>query len=1228
MRLVLVAMFTANAVLAQQTPSQQVFDDRTLSGWRGDPAIWRVENGAIVGSSVGRELRSNSFLVLDARAPADFEFVADVRFEGDNNGGVQYRSRELPGGDLGGYQCDLHPQPEYTAMLYDEHGAGIVAQHGQFVRWSDASKQVVGALASPRRRDLAQWHRLRIVAKGPLCWHEWDGRVVTAFVDERAQAPRAGALALQLHGGLPASLVVRDLALREFADAAAMDAAVPTPPAVRALLRVEAMAKAQKAAAGPATSWIWDDKPDADDELFFRREVTLSHAPDSAQLIVACDNHCKVYVNGDKVGESDAWERPLRLDVAKKLRAGANVVAVHGWNDGGPAGLAAQLTWRRGGADGGADGGVGSDASWSVGADDPDGWNTAVPAPAGFAPATVLGALGSDALPWSRTVDAGAFAAATRPDAPQVAVVDTRAQFTVGDAPITRLVDVPKAFGSWVGLGADPKGRIYAGAQEGGLYRVTPAAELGELSTIERVPVQLGGAHGMLWHRDALYAVVNGKDSGLYRLTDTDRDDVLDRVELLRKFEGEGEHGPHSVLRAPDGVHLLVVAGNHTKLPKLARSRVPTNWAEDRLQPRLDDPHKYWEGISPPGGWVCQCDADGVEFELVATGFRNPYDAVTLPTGEVVVYDADMEWDMGLPWYRPTRLLALVSGVDYGWRIGSAKWPTDYPEVLPPLLDLGPGSPTGMAVHDGPQPAVLALDWTFGTLYRDGRPWLVGAPFALTDAVVVGGATYVATGGRGLPSSLVRLPFGDAPGLAGAGPRELWGGRDEWAATETRTPQAILASVPARACGSSFAQRLPGVRARIALERLPVAGWRAAALAVDPKAPERSFAGLLALARQGEPADLQQLLDALGRFAFAELVRDEQIAWLRVHALALLRHGPADDAQRALVAARLLPLFPVGDERLDQELAELLAHVRAPGLLAKALPLLSTVQPSKAPAWAQIGKQADVYGAQYGGVIDAMAAAMPPIGQLAVADALRTVADGWTLAQRQTYFRFLGAARKQRGGSSYDGFLKRMIDAAWTTCSAEEQQALAAVVQEAKAEAPRFVAKAPKGPGRDWQPADIDAILAAGLQDADVRSGRNLFHATSCASCHYFAGEGGNHGPDLTSLGNKFSARDVLEAILEPSKVVSDQFGGQVVTKTDGTTLFGYAVKTFHGDDEVYEVMPATADAKLVRVKLGDVAKVERAPQSPMPADLVDRLSAAEVRDLLAFLLSRGQAAK
>ena len=72
--------------------------------------------------------------------------------------------------------------------------------------------------------------------------------------------------------------------------------------------------------------------------------------------------------------------------------------------------------------------------------------------------------------------------------------------------------------------------------------------------------------------------------------------------------------------------------------------------------------------------------------------------------------------------------------------------------------------------------------------------------------------------------------------------------------------------------------------------------------------------------------------------------------------------------------------------------------------------------------------------------------------------------------------------------------------------------------------------------------------------------------------------------------------------------------------------MFGFVQKGKHDGREVYEVMPATAEAKLVRVPVADVTSLERSAQSPMPADLVDRLSAAELRDLVAFLLSRGQA--
>jgi putative heme-binding domain-containing protein len=1223
-----------------------LFDGTTLAGWRGDAAVWRVENGAIVGSSAGAPVNANTFLVLQGREPADFELVVHVELSGDNNSGVQYRSRVLPGDGfrVAGYQCDVHREPRYAGMLYDEQGAGIVAENGQAVLWRDGAaggaRRVLAPIHRPVPVDWQRPHALRIVAMGDVVWHELDGAVVAVVVDERAAAPRRGVLALQVHAGAPMTVRFRQPVLREWPDAEAMrrDVAVP---AIVGALRASAAA-APVAAAGTPPAWVWDSSPQDGEEVFLRRTFAVGPDARDARLVVSCDNHCRVFVNGAKVGSSDEWEAPLRLDVTSALRAGDNVLAVHAWNDGGVAALAARLSWRD--RDGAHD--VVTDGAWVCSSDDPDGWDAAAAAPAGFAPVRVLGAAGDARLPWTRAVGADAFADAADPFAPQVALVATNVDAVdpkepLGDGAL-KLLDVPRSLGSWVSLANDPKGRLYASAERGGLYRVVPAAGIGALSTIERVPVDMGergGAHGLLWFRDALYAVVNGKASGLYRLKDTNGDDALDRVELLQALDGDGEHGPHSVVVAPDGEHLLVVAGNQTKLPELASSRVPTNWKEDRLLPRLDDPNPYWEGISPPGGWVCQCDADGKDWELICCGFRNPYDLAVLPNGQVVTFDSDMEWDMGLPWYRPTRLLAVHSGVDYGWRIGSAKWPSDYPDAPPALRNIGPSSPTGMAVV--PELGLLALDWTFGTVYRDGVAWVVGAPLPLTDVTVAPRATatgggqgiYLVTGGRGLPSSLHRVdvpPLGAATAgvAAAAQDRSPWGKPIPWPATESRSPREILQAAGASAFraaaeldGVALRQNLPWHAARIALSRAPVDQWRATALA-----DSGPMVGLLALARHGTRDDLQPILDALGRTPFLSLSGPEnRVAWLRVHALALLRLGPPTDAQRAAIAERLLPLFPTfGNERQDQDLAELLAYVDAPGFLDKAVPLLAPLRPSPVPQWAKAGQQGDVYGARYAGVIAAMARAMPPVGQIAIADALRTVKHGWTLDQRRAFFAFVEQARTRKGGSSYDGYLKKIADAAWATCTPDEQRELEGAYARATAERPRVAAPPPKGPGRDWQLGDAEQLLRGGLANADVARGRELFHAASCASCHSFAGEGGNHGPDLTSLGNKFTARDVLEAILEPGKVVSEQYAGQVLTRHDGTALFGFAVKAHHGDAEVWEVMPAAADAQVVRVPVADVAKVERSPLSPMPPDLIDRLSAEEVRALLAFLLSRG----
>ncbi len=1212
------SLLTAAVTCQGAAPAAPLFDGRTLSGWSGDPDVWTVDGGALCGSTHGVDLKANTFLIHEGTF-GDFELRLQVRMEGDNNGGVQYRSRELPKRAFGiaGYQCDVHPKPEYAAMLYGEGAGGIVAQHGQFVRWTDAGRETIGTLAAPAKApvDFGEWRDLRIVAVGDLVFHELDGELCTALLDERAKAPPAGRIALQVHRGPKMKVWYRGLQLRKLDGQTAAQRRQSVPPLLRAYVQKAALEQGKQD--GPTPQWLWDAAPEAEEELFFRRAFALKAAPEKARLSVSADNHCRIYVNGERAGNGDSWESPTTLDVASMLKAGENVVAVHAWNDGGPAGMVARLSWSRGDDRGDRV----SDAAWRCSGDDPDGWDRPGFDAASWSAATVLGPLGGDVV-WSGTLGRDALGgAAVDAFAPQVAFPAGDLRMASG-GPVpgaATVLEVPRALGSWVSLCADDRGRLYSCDQrKAGLFRITPAQEVSEVTTFEKMPAELSGAHGLLWFKGALYAVVNGGQDGLYRVTDKDGDDLLEHVELLRKFEGSGEHGPHSIEVAPDGEHLLVLNGNMTKLTDLDANRVPSEWQEDRLTPRINDARGFWGGYSPPGGCLYQIDPDAERWELICCGFRNPFDFAVLPNGQVVIYDADMEWDMGTPWYRPTRWLAGQSGVDYGWRKGSAKWAPDYPDAPPALQDIGPGSPTGMTYVPGERGGIFGLDWTFGTLYREGKPWIVGAPWPVADITwspVTPDCIYVVAGGRGLPSRIVRLPLLDGEPAS----LERWGEPVPWAAEESRPAQEIL---DAEHPGTD-----PFVTMRIALERRPYEELAAAALDVDPKRPDRAFAGLMALARRGSEQDLEPLLGALGWFRPGsdgdgqELTREQTIAWIRVHALALMRLGPVSRGVQQLVSDRMLPVFPTGDERVDADLCEVLAYVDAPGLLAKAVPMLAQMRPSEPPAWAELATR----NGSYGGVINKMMANMPPIGQLAIADSLRLVEHGWTVAQRRTVFRFLQQARGCSGGASYDGFVIRIIDGHWEQCTEEQRMALEFDVGRARAKKQRFNSKPPKGPGRDWQAGDIPALVAQGFDGRNKGRGRNLFHAVGCASCHYFEGEGGFGGPDLTSLKNKMRPQDLLESIIEPSKVVSDQYSGKVLTKKDGTAYFGVVHKTWDGDMEIYEVVEAKADAAPMRVLVADVEKVEGSPMSPMPKDLVDRLSADELRDLVAYLLGKAK---
>src|SRR5205807_1777901 len=157
---------------------------------------------------------------------------------------------------------------------------------------------------------------------------------------------------------------------------------------------------------------------------------------------------------------------------------------------------------------------------------------------------------------------------------------------------------------------------------------------------VEKIDVPIGEAQGLLWAFDSLYVVVNRGSkyaSGLYRVSasNTEGDDKLNKVELLRPIQGGGEHGPHAVMLSPDKKSLVIVCGNGTKMMQpLSGSRVPKVWGEDHLLSRLPDGNGFMRGVMGPGGTVYKVSPDGKKWELLSVGFRNHYDAAFNRHGE------------------------------------------------------------------------------------------------------------------------------------------------------------------------------------------------------------------------------------------------------------------------------------------------------------------------------------------------------------------------------------------------------------------------------------------------------------------------------------------------------------------------------------------------------------------------------------------------------------------
>ncbi len=790
--------------------------------------------------------------------------------------------------------------------------------------------------------------------------------------------------------------------------------------------------------------------------------------------------------------------------------------------------------------------------------------------------------------------------------------------------------------GSWISMAKDPKGRLLLGGQGGQpITRVT--LKDGKVAQEEILTIPVTEAMGMLFVGDVLYINGNGsRGFALYRCKDTKGDESYEDVEFLREWPGgSGEHGAHGLVLGSDKM-LYAVCGNFTAVPKdLVASSPHRNYGDDLALKRAEDGNGFGAGAKPPGGYVVRMDLDGKNAELFSSGQRNNYDIAFNADGELFGFDSDMEWDWGTPWYRPVRAFHSVRGGDQGFREGSAKWPEYYADSLPASVNIGIGCPTGVVFGTGAnfpaeyQKAFYICDWTYGRLIAvhlkpDGASYggtwenfvapkslktkTGKIPLNLTD-VVIGddGALYFTVGGRGTQANLFRVTYNGTEAAAPLATAQL----QEQEGREARELRHKLESFNVREDRAAVAFAWPHLNspdrwiryaARLAIERNPVSEWEAKALA--EKQPDAAFTALLALARLGSAETQPAILKALTAFPFAELTAEQALDKLRVLEVSMARQGVPTGVIASQVIADVTPLYPSKSEAANRELCQILLALRAPDAVAKTVALLRG-----APTQEE---------------------------QIVYAMALRNIKEGWSEALRRDYLSWWNEGRSNQhpehvtqwftdaginfnNGASLNGFLNNALTDAKATMTPAEIAAMGDLTK---------LKPAPKAPTevrefvKEWTTADLQPLLDKVGKGRNFARGKATFEAAQCVLCHRYGDQGGAAGPDLTTVTTRFKRQDILESMIEPSKVLSEQYMSTVFTTNDGAVVVG----RIHAEtDDRVEVLINPFDATTtLAVEKAALKSREHSKVSLMPPGLLNTFREEEILDLLAFLESMG----
>ena len=849
---------------------------------------------------------------------------------------------------------------------------------------------------------------------------------------------------------------------------------------------------------------------------------------------------------------------------------------------------------------------------------------------------------------------------------------------------------------------------------------------------------QVENCQGIWFDGTTLYANCTNpedREAYLFRLPDDDGDGVADSREILVRYTGRiGEHGPHDIRRAPDG-SITVLLGNHTFVPadRISADSPLQGYKESQLLNRYMDARGHAAGRMAPGGALFRIEEDGASYSLQFGGFRNPYNHAYNFDGEVFTFDSDMEWDINLPWYREVRSVHGIPSADYGWRTGSGKFPQYYLDSLPPVDDLGRGSPVGVEFyHSYAYPpeyfdAFLEGDWSRGRVVlskfkRSGATYeleepatdfIYGEPLNVTDvAIGPDGLVYFTMGGRMTQGGFFRVAYRGHRANEGYRPEsgilsvvrqpqplsafshayfqgqkkemgDAWAAelqalvRDETAEGRDRAqalhllqrygpkPDALLiraafeSEAPsARAAamyvvgqhGSDRAKTLaaegltdadalvrrraaeallrmgdPGfadtsvlyglvgdadrfVRwsGRVALETTPRDAWKQSV--VNESEPTAAATGMLALLRTAQtPIELEAVFEkTLSMLKSDQLDTDDELALLRVFHLACLEiEGGCRESLRDQIYGVVSGRFPSDDEALDREYARTMAYVNRPEAIG---PILAQIPAGDDNQQLQIHY---VY-------------------------CLREIKSGWEPDQKQALLAWFRKAKDWRGGASFPGFINRLFESSLEFFSDQERQDAYAAIPE-------------------YAPVDDEALLASlRRRDGHVqpnvfarKTGTNLYseqeifeymmydpmttmatreqgievYEEACAKCHRLGDLGQDYGPDLTTIANRFTRRDMLEAVLWPSREISDQYGSWRIETSDDV----YSALILEEDEASVTILIPDLD-RPVSIQRKDIVDMRESDVSIMPEGLLDEFQMRQTAGLFRLLAETASA--